>query len=66
VRRFGASEIAQDGQKVEGKEPSSITTRLLGYTERKSAPGCQKYHNLAKKGFYASVGELGDDMRQEN
>jgi len=27
---------------------------------------CQKYHNLAKKGFYASIGELGDDMRQEN
>jgi hypothetical protein len=27
---------------------------------------CQKYHNLAKKGFYASGGELGDDMRQEN
>jgi hypothetical protein len=51
VRRFGASEIAQDGQKVEGKEPSSITTRLLGYTERKSVPGCQKDHNLAKRAF---------------
>jgi hypothetical protein len=27
---------------------------------------CQKYHNLAETGLYASVGELGDDMRQEN
>jgi NarL family two-component system sensor histidine kinase YdfH len=27
---------------------------------------CQKYHNLAKTCFYASVGELGDDMCQES
>jgi hypothetical protein len=34
VRRFGAHEIAQDGQEVEGKEPSRTTDPPGGETQR--------------------------------
>ncbi len=34
VRRFGASEIAQDGQKVEGKEPSRTADQPDEETQR--------------------------------
>jgi hypothetical protein len=47
------------GSQANRRKGDQLSTTVCGCT-------CQKYHNLAKKGFYASVGELGDDMRQEN
>jgi hypothetical protein len=38
----------------------------VGQARGKGIEICQKDHNFAKKGFYVSGKELGDDMSQEN
>ncbi len=40
--------------------------KILGISPLLISSMCRLTHKFAKKGFYASVGELGDDMRQEN